>query len=169
MYYSVKQILLTNKKSQPIFLRLLRSLHEKRQSMMSFSVQTCIFFKLWTIKHVRLWWRSFHKFNSRGCYASDFFPNCSFTISPDISFISALYCLPLLNFKNSVFSSLSQSLFCLDILYFFSSDRLPLLFWHIRQTVPPETVELLCSCSNNLPLWQWIILALQCLIRCVIH
>lgn len=155
-------------KNQPIFLKLFRSLHEKRQSMMSFSVQTYTFFRLWTITHDRLWW-SFYKFNTRGSYTSDFFPNCSFTVLLDISFNSALYCLPLLNFKNSVFSSLSESQFCLDILYFSWSDTLPLLFWHVCYTIPPKSVVLLCSCSNNLTLWQWMLFALQHLIQCVIH
>lgn len=120
--------------------------------MMSFSVQTYTFFRLWTITHDRLWWRSFYKFNTRGSYTSDFFPNCSFTVLLDISFNSALYCLPLLNFKNSVFSSLSESQFCLDILYFSWSDALPLLFWHVCYTISPKQW---CFCAPAAIIWLY--------------
>ena len=115
--------------------------------MKGFSIHTCTFFMLWSIKHVRLWWRSLYKFNSRGSYSSDSFPNCSFRALLEFSFHfnSALYCLPLLSFKNSIFSALSESQLSLDIVFLSQSDTLPLLFWHIRHTMPSETIKCCCA------------------------
>lgn len=60
-------------------------------------------------------------------------------------FNSTLYCLPLLSFKNSIFSSLSESQLSLDIVFFSQSDTLPLLFWHVRHTMSPETIKCFCA------------------------